>query len=470
VSGDRRRLIVVSNRGPVVYGRDAAGERVARRGGGGLVTALGSLVAHHDVTWLASALSAEDRAVAAEAGGEAFEERARDGSPFRQRLIVHDERVYALAYGVVANPVLWFLQHGLWELLEPGRDLERAWAEGYVPYNRAFAETVAEELERAPDAAVFFHDYHLYLAPRLVRERLPGARLGHFVHIPWPEPDAWGRLPGPIARAIHDGLAAADVVGFHTARWRDAYVRSCASVLGKPPSGAAVVHPISVDPAELDTLAASEAVLAAEAELVANRPELLVVRVDRTDPSKNVVRGFDAFGLLLERHPELSGRVRLLALLDPSRQEIPEYAAHLAAIEAAGAALSQRFPGALDLRLADDFPASVAAYKQADVVLVNPVCDGLNLVAKEAPLVNARDGALVLSRNAGAYEELAPWVVGVDPYDIGEQADALAEALALPSEERRRRLDAIRAHVRTHDLSEWIAAQLAELDRATMRA
>lgn len=470
MGGERRRLIVVSNRGPVVYGRDEQGARTARRGGGGLVTALGSLVAHHDVTWIASALSAEDRAVAAEAGGEAFAERARDGSPFRQRLIAHDEEVYALAYAVVANPVLWFLQHGLWDLLEPGRDVDRAWNRGYVPYNEAFASAVAGELERAPDAAVLMHDYHLYLAPRLVRELVPKARIAHFVHIPWPEPDAWALLPAGIARAVHEGLAAADVAGFHTARWRDAFVRSHEAVLGIPPRAAAVAHPISVDTAEFDALAESEAVLAAEAELVADRPEQLVVRVDRTDPSKNIVRGFEAFALLLERHPELSGRVRLLALLDPSRQEIPEYAAHLGAIEAAAAALSERFPGALDLRVADDFPASVAAYKQADVLLVNPVCDGLNLVAKEAPLVNARDVALVLSRNAGAYEELAPWVVGVDPYDIEEQAEALAEAIALPREERRRRLDAICAHVREHDLSEWIAAQLAELDRATMPA
>ena len=220
-------------------------------------------------------------------------------------------------------------------------------------------------------------------------------------------------------------------------------------------------RPIGVDPAELDALASDEDVIERERALVASRPEQLVVRVDRTDPSKNVVRGFRAFGLMLERHPELRSRVRMLALLDPSRQDIPEYADYVAAVEREAAALGD----AVDLRIGDDFKRSIAAYKQFDVLLVNAVFDGLNLVSKEGPYVNARDGVVVLSENAGSHEELGEWAVSVNPFDVSGQADALYAALTMEPEERRRRLEAIRAHLREHDLAAWGVAQLEDLDR-----
>jgi len=432
------------------------------------------------VTWIASAISDEDRAVAAEG---TLEETSREGSPYRLRLVAHDPDAYAAFYNVAANPTLWFVQHALVdELAEPvGAAFERAWDEGYAVVNAAFAHAVLEELERHPDAAVFFQDYHLYVAPRLVRERAPDAALMHFVHIPWQEPAAWLALPGRVRVAIHDGLLANDVVGLHTERWRRAFLACCEAFLDARPAAGSVehdgratrveAHPISLDPAEFRALAASGPVLEAERRLAAERPELLVLRVDRTDPSKNVVRGFEAYGLLLERHPELHGRVQFLALLDPSRQDIPEYVAHAAAIDRAARAVNERFGREgwrpVVLRVEDDIAASVAAYKQYDVLFVNPVFDGLNLVAKEAPLVNERDGVLVLSENAGACEELGDWAIRVDPLHVEAQAAALHEALTMRRDERRRRLDGIRAQVVEHDLRAWLTAQLADLDAAT---
>jgi trehalose 6-phosphate synthase len=222
-------------------------------------------------------------------------------------------------------------------------------------------------------------------------------------------------------------------------------------------------HAISIDPAEFDELSSSPAVLWEEERIVARRPERLVVRVDRTDPSKNVVRGFEAFGVLLDTRPEWRGRVRMLALLDPSRQAIPEYVEYLAAIEQTVEAVNGRHRGAIELRVADNFPQSVAAYKQYDVLLVNAVCDGMNLVAKEAPLVNTRDGVLVLSENAGAHEELGAWAITVNPFDVWGQAEALHEALTLEEDERARRLAAIRAHVRENDVRAWSDSLLADL-------
>ena len=463
----RRKLIVVSNRGPIAYTRED-GKRAARRGAGGLVTALAPLVSHHDVTWVASALSEEDHAVAAEGP---VHETAQGGSHYRLRLVAHPPEAYDLYYNVVSNPALWFLQHRLWERLrDPRADLSRAWADGYVAVNRGFADAVVEELDREPDAAVFFHDYHLYATPGFVRARCPDVALAHFIHIPWVEAGDWSVLPQPIVHAIHEGLLANDVVGFHTERWRRAFLATCGE-LGLDPSGSLVTaHPISIDPDEFRALAQSDGVRSRERDLLASRPERLILRVDRTDPSKNVVRGIEAFGVLLERRPDLRGRVGMLALLDPSRQEIPEYVEERARIEVAAADLEARFPGALQLRIDDDFLRSVAAYKQFDVLLVNAVMDGLNLVAKEAPLVNEQNGVVVLSVNTGAYEEIGSWVVAVDPLDVERQADALEDALGLPVEQRHSWLESIRAHVRRHDLAAWIEAQMADLDRAsTMR-
>jgi len=484
----RHNLIVVSNRGPVTYGT-SGGERTARRGGGGLVTALRSLVLHHDVTWIASAMSEEDRVVSDENEGEACEETARDGTSFRLRLVPHDPHAYDWYYNVVANPMLWFLQHHLWGLAsEPVIDhgFHHAWSEGYVAVNRSFADAVLDELDRDPSAAVFFHDYHLYVAPRMVRDARPETRLVHFVHIPWPGTDSWSVLPIEIRRAIHDGLLANDVAGFHTRRWRRNFMRVAEDTVGAVPDWARDVlgydgrrvvvtaAPISVDTAEFDELAQSDAVIEAGEKLARERPEKLILRVDRTDPSKNIVRGFRALELYLDAHPEMHGRVCLLALLDPSRQEIPEYAEYVGAIQREARRVNDRFQHdrwmPIDLQMSDNFPQAVAAYKDFDVLLVNAIFDGLNLIAKEAPLVNERDGVLILSENAGAHEELGDWALSVNPFDVAGQADAIHHALQMPAEERRERLTAIRSWVREHDLAAWIELQLQALDAEELQS
>ncbi len=346
--------------------------------------------------------------------------------------------------------------------------------------NEAFAAATVEELGREPAAAVLFHDYHLYLAPQRVREARPDAVTSHFVHVPWPGPDYWHALPPELRVAVHEGLLANDVVGFHTDRWRRAFLDCSERLLGADVDRSAgivehrgratrvVAHPIGVDTGEFERLRNAPAVLEREAELVLRRPEQLVLRVDRVDPSKNVVRGFHAFALLLERHPELHGKVGMVALLAPSREEIPEYARYAAAVGVAAREVNDRFGREgwtpVELDVADDFPRSVAGYKQFDVLLVNAVFDGLNLVAKEAFLLNERAGALVLSENAGVHEELGEWALTVNPFDVSGQADALYAALTLPPRERRRRAEAIREQVRRHDIDEWITLQLADLD------
>ncbi len=430
-------------------------------------------------------MSHEDRVVASDNRGAAFGETSREGSPFRLRLVAHDARAYDWFYNVVSNPTLWFIQHYLWDLKEePSLDdgLHRAWTEGYEVVNRNFADAVLDELEREPGATVFFHDYHLYLAPRHVREAKPDATLHHVVHIPWAQADYCHVLPLEIRQQIHEGILANDVVGFHTQRWSRSFLRCCEDFVGATCDdvGSTVEHgarrvrvtanPISVDVREFDALAESEAVLAAELALEANRPEKLILRVDRTDPSKNIVRGFRAFELYLDEHPEMRERVGMLALLDPSRQDIPEYSEYLGAVQREARRVNDRYARIgwmpIDLRIEDDFAGSVAAYKQYDVLLVNAVFDGLNLVAKEAPLVNTRDGVLVLSENTGAHDELGDFAISINPFDVAGQARAIHLALELTAGERRRRIEGIRARVREHDLSTWLERELRALEGA----
>ena len=295
---------------------------------------------------------------------------------------------------------------------------------------------------------------------------------------------AWHRLlvgaAGEIRRAIHDGLLANDVVGFHTRRWRRNFMRTAEDITGASPDWArdtlgydgrriaVTAAPISVDPSEFEELANSPAVLEAGRKLAAKRPEKLILRVDRTDPSKNIVRGFRAFEIYLDAHPEMHRRVGLLALLDPSRQDIPEYAEYVGAIQREARRVNDRFQQdgwtPIDLQISDNFPQAVAAYKDYDVLFVNAIFDGLNLVAKEAPLVNERDGVLILSENAGAHEELGDWALSINPFDVAGQADAIHRALEMPAEERHERIEAIRAWVREHDLAAWIDAQMQALD------
>src|SRR4051812_2465006 len=476
----RRRLVIASNRGPIVYGR-SDGRRTARRGGGGLVTALSGLVASQDVTWVAAAISDEDDVVATEHEGS-FEETDRGGNPFRLRLVRLDRADYDRYYNVFANPLLWFIQHGLWNrpyTPEMSAATRAAW-DAYRRVNEAFAAALADECGGAD--AVLVHDYQLYLVPRMLRAAGVRAPLSHFTHIPWPGPDAWRVLTDDMRTGLLQGLLGADVVGFHTDRSVRAFLATAEEYLAEAEvdharrrvtlGGDDVAHvrayAISVDPDEFALLGQHELVRAAEERLEAERPERLVLRVDRTDPSKNVVRGFHAFARFLARHPEWHGRVRMLALLDPSRQEIPDYAEYVGAIHRAAREVNDQFsdPGwtPIDLRVSDNFAQVIAAYKQYDVLLVNAIVDGKNLIAKEAPLLNERAGVLVLSENAGAHEELGPYALSVNPFDVEGTADAIAEALTMPEDERERRAAQIRAHVREHDVRAWIVGQLADLD------
>lgn len=282
-------------------------------------------------------------------------------------------------------------------------------------------------------------------------------------------------IPKPVSDRVIDGMLGADLVGFHVDAWCRGFVRCCVDL------GATVgmeegwveheghrswirSYPIPVDPAELRERAASEAVAAWERRLretVGDRR--IVARADRMEPSKNIVRGFEAFGAMLERHPDLADSTCFIACIYPSRQSMEEYQRYAAAVEKAAADLERRHPGTVLLFTEDDFDRTLAAYRIYDVLLVNPLMDGMNLVAKEGPLLNDKDGTLVLSTGAGAFQELGMHADAVDPLDIAATAEALHAALTMSPEQRQERADALRSIVSSRSPADWIEPQLEDL-------
>ena len=482
---DGRRVILVSNRGPVQYGREG-GRRTATRGAGGLVTALSGLGPHlKDGVWVCAAMSDEDVVVAGESPGGLCPPEL-GGDRIRVRLVALDPQVQEDFYTVISNPLLWFIQHHLYDLTSAPNISRReiaAFESGYAAVNRHFAEIVADEVESAGGGAiVMVHDYHFYLLPAEVRARCPGVVLHHFVHIPWPDPDSWRVLPPAMRNALFRGLLGNDVVGFHTERYARNFLLGCQELLSLPVDLSAMEvvvdgrvvrarwYPISIDPETFETMAESTAVRDQERELTARRRDHLLLRVDRTDPSKNIVRGFLAYDILLQDHPELAGRITFLALLQPSRQDVPEYAAYLERIRATVDEVNDKHGTGdwqpIELILENNLDLAVAAYKQFDVLMVNAMFDGMNLVAKESILVNRRDGVLALSENTGAHAELGAFAVTLHPFDLQQQADAIYAALTMPAQERRDRRNACVKVVRQNDVAKWLQVQLADISRA----
>ena len=477
-----RPLVLLSNRGPATFERDEAGELVARRGGGGLVTALTGLLRQRDALWIASAMTEEDVEVSRMHGERGFNVDV-DGIDYRIRLVASDPAAYDRFYNQIANPILWFIQHYLWDLSNvPDIRLgeREAWEFGYKQVNDDLAQAVLGEIEDLNEPVVMVHDYHLYTCPALIRAARPDVFLHHFVHIPWTQPDAWRVLPADIRTEIFEGLLANDIVGFHTRSYCRNFLQCCRELMDLDTDferGAVIqdghetwvrAYPLPIDAEGLHAVAASEGVLEREREIVRRRREHLILRVDRADLSKNVLRGFTAFDIFLEQHPEFAERVTFIAHLQPSRQDVAEYVEYLEKIEALVAVINHRHGTTdwmpIDLRLRDDFEEAVALYKHFDLLLVNAMWDGMNLVAKEGPLINTRDGSIILSENTGAHEELGDCAFSVNPFDVQEQADAMYRTLTASPEERAERMARLRQIIIARGPSDWIDAQLADID------
>jgi trehalose 6-phosphate synthase len=525
----RKRVLVASNRGPVSYWFGVDGTLIGRRGGGGLIAGITSgleaLAIEADVSWICAAFTDADRAAARQWDADPQGPQdspfppgilgSPDASVLRDTVIADDGDVtvrmldippdtFDRAYNNVANSTLWFLHHLLFDTPNQpqfGHEFRRNW-ESYLAYNQAFADAVAEEAlaeharpEQPPsaDADALIQDYHLSLAPRLLRDRLGdtarGIGIAHFSHTPWAPPDYYRLLPDEVGRAILDGMLGADHLGFHAQWWADAFLECCEAILDADVSRSApmaanavarvihrghatevAVHPLGVDVPALRARARADDVQAYITAInQVARGRKLIVRIDRTELSKNIVRGLAAYRELLATRPEWRGRVVHLALAYPSRSAIPEYRAYTEQVRRLAQEIVEEFRtpdwNPLILEVRDDYPRSLAACARADVLLVNPIRDGMNLVAQEGPVLSERGCALVLSREAGAAATLYGEALLVNPYDVSETAAALHQALAMPDAERRRRSDAMAAIAAASPPARWLGDQLASLDR-----
>jgi trehalose 6-phosphate synthase len=492
-------VLIASNRGPVSFKRGDDGHLSAKRGGGGVVSGLSAVADESDMLWVCAALGDGDRAAARAAPGGLLDPDLT-GDSAAVRMLDIPPAMFQRAYNAVANSTLWFVHHMLYDTPNRpsfGPGFAREW-EAFRRYNEMFADALADAARAAADgvtsdgakargasgrapARAVIQDYHLCLAPQMLAERAPGIPIAHFSHTPWAPPDYYRMLPRDVGREVLAGILGADHAGFLCRRWANAFVDCCAEFLDADvdPGRSQVthaghvtsigVHPLGVDAVGLKARAAERDVLSrmrALAEATAGMQ--LIVRVDRTELSKNIVRGLEAYRELLRTRPEWHGKVMHVAFAYPSRHDLPEYREYTAAVQRMALQIQDEFasPGwdPLLLEVNDDYARSLAACRLADVMLVNPIRDGMNLVAKEGPILSDRGCALVLSTEAGAADELGPHALMVNPFDISQTARALHEALAMSAEERERRGAALAAAAAAMPPSRWFRDQLDALD------
>jgi trehalose 6-phosphate synthase len=462
--GSLADTVMVSNRGPVAFhfedGRPVAGETA-----GGLAGSLRPMLAGTGATWVACTLGDADRA-----GNEAG---LVPENGYHIELVDPEPDVLNLAYNVVSNAMLWFCHHHLFDAARRPRPDHR-WGDAWDAYrvlNQQFAEQVAKV---APvGGRVLVQDYHLSLMGSALAQQRPDLRTVHFSHTPFADPSVLRMLPTAVGTELLASMAGFGACGFHTERWAAAYrsnqsAAGQSALAGTPAADPTFVSPLSVDPRRLADSAADPAVARALSRIedeVGDETRQVIARVDRMELSKNLLRGFWAFEELLEQEPERRGRVAFVALAYPTRQGLPEYLAYQNEVESTVARINERF-GTRDwapiiLEVEDDYHASLAALVRYDVLLVNPVRDGMNLVAKEGPLVNSRQGVLALSREAGAIDELGSPALEINPFDVGGTARVLAEALDMDAGERAGRAAELRRLIEARSPADWLADQLA---------
>ena len=479
----QRPLILVSNRGPVEHQMSVDGWPEARRGSGSVVTAFNSLAQKFEFTWVASAMGEGDRVVSENGQGPHIKSPL-PGHEINLRYVVTPRRVYHKYYNILCNPLLWFLQHYMWNPpYNPNVDaaVHDAWESGYIPVNQAFANAViseAQALEQAP--IVIGHDYHLYLMPEFVRKGVPEAVIQHFVHIPWPTPQYWHMIPDYIIRRICESLCTTDLLGFQTIGDVRCFLdtveefvpdvtvdRTSHTVARNGRTTSVKVYPISINVEEVQRIANTPRALDYENRLSADTGDVTIVRIDRAEPNKNIVRGFRAYELMLTRYPELKGKVKFLAFLVPSRTHIRQYQRYMDEIQQVIQQINNNH-GTDDWQpivpfIENNFTQAIAGMKLYDVLLVNTIIEGMNLVAKEGPVVNNRDGVLVLSHSSGVYQQLSDGAISVSPTDIEGTMEALHQAITMSAEDRKARAARMLNSVCREDINHWLYQQMNDI-------
>jgi trehalose 6-phosphate synthase len=481
------RLIIATNRGPVEYYLSQDKTLKYRRGAGGMVTALIDTGNRMEVTWVAMAMTEGDRIAlkAAQQQHTGLLSSPLRGQKMQLRYVAISKPAYRKHYEGISNQVLWFLQHYLFNPNEDSavtRRIQDAWTNGYYVANRAIADAVIAEIEREDSSAVvMLHDYHLYLAPDMIRKDHPSVIMQQFIHIPWPDIRCWHFLPSNITHAIYSGLVGNDIIGFQTERDARNFLEGARTLL----DGAVVdfeegaiwwqgrrtqvrAYPISISVAGERRVIQSAAGKRAAEKIRPLLGEKTIMRVDRIEPTKNILRGFQAYAQMLDQHPELLGKVAFLAFLVPSRQALPTYQRYNADVLKIIDEINQKYGThewtPIRAFRDNDRTRALAAMQFYDVLLVNPIIDGMNLVAKEGPVVNQCNGVLVLSRTAGAFQQLGKSSIPTSPTDVTETSQALYTALTLSDEERTAKSRQARQVVERYDLTTWLTRQIHDIN------
>jgi len=508
-----RRLIIASNRGPIEHSLDKHGILKKKRGAGGMVTALQPAAGYAPAggfIWIALAMTEADRMVAEQqeacqrqpdatgsssvsGQGASRQTRVSEKEPALRFVLVPPE-VYERHYERISNRILWFLQHYLWNTAEEPTftaQTQKEWDQGYKLVNEAIADAICAELERSPTPTlVMLQDYHLYLAPGRVRQYVQQHReaeviLQHFIHIPWPAVRYWQLLPHAMVFPLYQSMLANDIVGFQTS-WDLSNFLTAVEVLlpeaqithdgrggrivWRGHTTRARAYPISIDVKEVRQEAARGARRhQEEVQKLLGAPT--IVRVDRAEPTKNIVRGFQAFERVLQRRPDLLGTIKFLAFLVPSREGLPIYRRYQREIRQIIGRINSTY-GQDDWKPIEAFfennrARAMEAMRHYDVLLVNAVIDGMNLVAKEGPTVNECDGVLILSETTGAARQLGEVSLTVVPTDVEETTHALIRAIEMPSDERRERARQMRAMIERDSLEEWLKQQFADVEEVS---
>ena len=479
----QRSLILASNRGPVEHQMTPEGHPEPRRGSGSVVTAMSYLSQTAEFTWVASAMGEGDRVVSN--GGQSRRLKSPlPGHKIHLRYVVTPRRVYHKYYNVLCNPLLWFLQHYMWNPpYNPNVDasVHDAWLAGYIPVNQAFARAIIQEArEEQRPPIVIGHDYHLYLMPGYVRQESPDAIIQHFVHIPWPAPRYWQMIPNYITRQICSGLCATDLLGFQTPQDRRSFLDTVEEVLPEAEVDhkewvvelgghrtRVKVYPLSINVSEVQRIANSPRALDYEARLAPLCGDNTIMRIDRAEPNKNILRGFKAYELLLTRYPDLRGKVNFLAFLVPSRTHIRQYQRYMEEIQQVVNQINKSFGNdewqPIQTFIENNYTQALAGMKLYDALLVNTIIEGMNLVAKEGPVVNGRDGVLVLSESSGVHHQLGEAALSVSPTDIEGTMDALYQAITMAPEDRKNRASLLVSEICREDITHWISRQFQDI-------
>ena len=510
-----RRLIIASNRGPIEHTLDKNGKMKTRRGAGGMVTALQPAARYAppgSFTWIAVAMTDADRMVAEKqqaawkeghralphesiASANGHQRRTKPDKQEREpsmRYVLVPPEVYERHYERISNRILWFLQHYLWNTAEEPTftaQTYKEWEQGYKQANEAIAEAVCEEIQRdSSPVLVMFQDYHLYLTPGAVRDGLrrehreENVILQHFIHIPWPALRYWQLLPHPMLHAIYQSLLANDIVGFQTSWDLSNFLTAVSELLPEAQitydkqggqirwqghTTMARAYPISIDTHEVREEAARGA-RRYQTEVHRLLGEPTIVRVDRAEPTKNIVRGFQAFERVLQRRPDLVGKIKFLAFLVPSREGLPIYRRYQREIRHIIQRINTNYEREgwkpIEAFFENNRARAMEAMRHYDVLLVNAVIDGMNLVAKEGPTINQQDGVVILSETTGAARQLSEACLTVVPTDVEETTEALIRAMEMPADERRQRAAWLRESVEHASLEAWLKEQFADVE------